>query len=355
MTGPTASGTPKVEFISPSSPLYLHPNESTSLSLTPKKFNGENYDLWADAVRNALDAKNKLAFIEGKVKKPITPDGQEESLEAVAWRQCNAMLKAWIRCSIDEDLHASISFTGTIMEVWKELKERYAAGNAPRVHQLKAELSDCKQKKDQSVVQYYTNLKTIWDELASYSKVPPCTCGAANEMLKEREEAKVHQFLMGLDTSLYGHIRSNLLMDDEVASLSRAYALVLREERHKAVTKGKEEVLDATAAMAARVTDATTAPARARVNNNSFEKEEPEIFHCGYCGKPWHTEENCWDKPGNQGRGRGRGGRGRRGRGRGGRGNYQRANAAGVADEGSNGNDNGRINTTPHSLGEKGR
>ncbi|XP_074305406.1 uncharacterized protein LOC141640276 [Silene latifolia] len=208
----------------------------------------------------------------------------------------------------------------------------------PRVHQLKAELSDCKQKKDQSVVQYYTNLKTIWDELASYSKVPPCTCGAANEMLKEREEAKVHQFLMGLDTSLYGHIRSNLLMDDEVASLSRAYALVLREERHKAVTKGKEEVLDATAAMAARVTDATTARARARVNNNSFEKEEPEIFHCGYCGKPWHTEENCWDKPGNQGRGRGRGGRGRRGRGRGGRGNYQRANAAGVADEGSNGN-----------------
>ncbi|XP_074298033.1 uncharacterized protein LOC141628838 [Silene latifolia] len=125
------------------------------------------------------------------------------------------------------------------MEVWKELRERYAGGNAPRVHQLKSELCECKQKKDQSVVQYYTNLITIWDELASYSKVPPCTCGTASEILKEREEEKVHQFLMGLDTSLYGDIRSNLLMDDEITSLSRAYALVLREERHKAVTKGK--------------------------------------------------------------------------------------------------------------------
>ncbi|XP_074293237.1 uncharacterized protein LOC141620204 [Silene latifolia] len=269
----------KRDTIPMSSPLYLHPSDGPALSLTQIKFDGENYELWADAIRNGLDAKNKLAFVEGTIEKPITLPGEEESLEAVAWRQCNAMVKAWLRSAIEIRLHSSTTFSGTVPEIWKELKERYATGNAPRVHQLKAELNECKQEKHQSIVDYYTKLKSIWDELGNYSKVPSCTCGAAAFFIKEREEEKVHQFLMGLDTVKYGHIRSNLLMEDEVTSLSRAYALVLREERHGAITKGKEEVIEA-------AMDQTWYPAR----------------------------------------GRGRGGRGQ---GRGGRGNdFQRANAA---------------------------
>ncbi|XP_074318533.1 uncharacterized protein LOC141655346 [Silene latifolia] len=162
--GKKSGGSKFAEQIAPSSPLYLHPSESTALSLTPTVFNGENYDLWVDAVRNALDAKNKLSFVEGKVRKPHVKDGEEESLEAVAWRQCNAMVKAWIRNSIDPKLHPSISFSGAVTEIWKELKDRYSVGNAPRVHQLKHELNQCKQNNNQSVVEYYTNLKTIWDE-----------------------------------------------------------------------------------------------------------------------------------------------------------------------------------------------
>ncbi|KAK9690755.1 hypothetical protein RND81_09G152200 [Saponaria officinalis] len=120
-------------------------------------------------------------------------------------------------------------------------------------------------------------------------------------------------------------------MDDEITSLSRAYALVLREERHKAVTKVKEEAIEATSAMAAKVTDESS---RGRGSSNTTEKDEQEVFHCGYRGKPWHTEEYCWNKPGNQSRGRGRS---RRGRDRGGRGSHQRANAATVdGDDSSN-------------------
>ncbi|KAL9232383.1 hypothetical protein vseg_007500 [Gypsophila vaccaria] len=291
----------KSDHISPASPLYLHPNENPSLTLTPKKCNGENYDLWADAMKMALDAKNKLTFIEGKIKSHVSPKGQEESLEAVVWRQCNAMLKLWIRCSIQEVLHASINFSGTVTELWKELQERYNAGNAPRVHQLKGELNDCKQKKDQPVVQYYTILKMIWDELASYSKVLQCACGAVTKILKEREEEKVHQFLMRLDTGLYGHIRSNILMDDEISSLSRAYALVLREEKHKAVTKGKEEAPEVEAAMVSKVTEMQV-QGHGRGSSTTSDRNENDIFYCGYCGKAWHNEDNCWNKPGNPGR-----------------------------------------------------
>ncbi|XP_074268494.1 uncharacterized protein LOC141591901 [Silene latifolia] len=298
MTKPEGS---KQEQISSCSPLYLHPSESTNLSLVSSKFNGKNYELWADAVKTALDAKNKLSFVEGHVKKPVLSKNQDETLEAVAWRQCNAMLKSWIRCSIEETLHASINFSGTVVEIWKELQDSYSTGNSPRVHQLKTELADCKQRKGQSVIDYYTKMKTIWDELANYSKVHQCTCGAAESILKEREDEKVHQFLMGLDNSLYGHIRSNLLMEDEITSLTRAYSLVLREESHKAATKEKEEAIEATSAMADGFR-------MVRQGVKTKEKRKmTRIFLPHLLSKPWHTEEYCWNKPENGGRGRGRG------------------------------------------------
>ncbi|XP_074301403.1 uncharacterized protein LOC141632789 [Silene latifolia] len=217
----------KLEQIPPSLPLYLHPSNSPSLMLTQTIFNDDSYDLWPDAVRNGLDAKNKLEFIEGLVKKHVVNEGEVETLEAVAWKQCNAMVKAWLRSVIDIKLHPSITFSGTVTEIWKELMERHASGNAPLMYQLKSELNDCRQEKNQSVVEYYTKLKSIWDEFANYSRVSQCTCGAATVLTKEREEEKVHQFLMGLDDLLYGHIRSNLLMEDDITSLCRAYALVL--------------------------------------------------------------------------------------------------------------------------------
>ncbi|KAL9235752.1 hypothetical protein vseg_010488 [Gypsophila vaccaria] len=109
--------------IPPSSLLYLHPGESPNLSLSPIIFDGNNYQLWADAVRNGLDAKNKLSFIEGTVKRPVVQEGAEETLEAVAWSQCNAMIKGWLRGSIDPKLHSSIAFTKTVVEIWKELRD----------------------------------------------------------------------------------------------------------------------------------------------------------------------------------------------------------------------------------------
>ncbi|XP_074321555.1 uncharacterized protein LOC141658518 [Silene latifolia] len=320
-----------------SSPLYLHPSDNPNLTLTQILFNGDNYELWADAVKNGLDAKNKLGFLDGTVKKPEEIKG-DDNIELLAWRQCNAMLKAWLRNVIDIKLHPSITFSLTFAQIWEELKGRYSVGNAPRVHQLKGELNECNQGR-QSVVEYYTRLKTIWDELENYSRVSKCTCGAAAQIGKEQEEEKVHQFFMGLDNGLYGHIRTNLLMEDPIRSLTRAYALVLREERHTNVTKIKEERNEA--AMAVKSFGAGR-------GKGSFAKQDADEDdrppQCTHCGKYYHTEDNCYDKHGyevvkSRERGRGRQGgsntRGNYGRGRGrsgGRGGQQnifQANAVG--------------------------
>ncbi|XP_074299614.1 uncharacterized protein LOC141630753 [Silene latifolia] len=286
MAGEDGTNT-KLKVIPMSSPLYHHQSDNPNLSLTQIIFNGENYDLWPVAVKNGLDAKNKLGFVKGKVKKPSGDKG-DDSLESVAWRQCNAMLKAW-----------------------------YSIDNAPRVHQLKGELNECKQGRE-SVVEYYTQVKTIWDEFANYSKIPNCTCGTPVMIAKEQEEEKVHQFLIGLDTGLYGQIRTNLLMEDLITCLTPAYALILHEERHSSITKTKEENNEA--AMATRSYVAGRGRgyySKQDTEDEELEEEEEEEEvappHCTYCGKYYHTEDSCYDKHGydvTKSRERGRGHRG---------------------------------------------
>ncbi|XP_074283061.1 uncharacterized protein LOC141607611 [Silene latifolia] len=313
------------------SQLYLHPSENPNMLLVSSKFNGTNYGLWADAFSNGLAAKNKLGFIDGKVGKPPGDEG-EDNIELVAWRQCNAMVRGWLRSSIKEKLYPSISFSGGVKEIWDELRGRYTAGNALRVHQLKGELGECKQK-NESVTEYYTRLKVIWDELGNYSKVPPCTCGAAAALAKEREDERVHQFFMGLDDKKYGHLRTNILMEDPIISLNRAYGLVLREETHANMIKAKEETVEATMS----VKTYGTGRGGAGMKGQRTEQEEniPHYTH-GY------------EAVKARGRGRGRrgvnGGRGNYGHGggrSGGRGTYQ-ANVVGTSSN-SNTTDTGSL------------
>jgi Retrotransposon gag protein len=64
----------------------------------------------------------------------------------------------------------------TAKDLRDDLQERFFIGNAPCIHQLKAEIAAAKQQ-GQSVVAYFTRLKSMWDELNNYSHVPVCWCG----------------------------------------------------------------------------------------------------------------------------------------------------------------------------------
>ena len=48
---------------------------------------------------------------------------------------------------------------------------------------------------------------------------------------KRRDTRKLHQFLMSLDADFYGPIRTNILSQDLLPSLNRAYQLVIQAER----------------------------------------------------------------------------------------------------------------------------
>ena len=58
------------------SPYFLHPFEGPQALVTTVIFGRKNYDIWEKLVRTPLKSKNKLGFIEGRLKKP-TPKEEE--------------------------------------------------------------------------------------------------------------------------------------------------------------------------------------------------------------------------------------------------------------------------------------
>ncbi|KAF7825139.1 retrovirus-related Pol polyprotein from transposon TNT 1-94 [Senna tora] len=84
-------------------------------------------------------------------------------------------------------------------------------------------------------MEYYGKLKRIWDELENFKKLPTCKCGKCTCELKAifekcREEDKVHLFLMGLDASVFGTLRSTILALEPLPDLNKVYSLLIQEE-----------------------------------------------------------------------------------------------------------------------------
>lgn len=225
----TGSGSSKTPMNDPMSPYYLLPADHTGIFITPVVFKGDNYDEWAKAIRNAFRAKKKLGFIDGLITKP-----KEEGPELDDQYAVNSTLVSWVFNTIDPPLRSTISYMETVKELWEDLRERFSIGNDMRVHQLKSELTSCKQG-GHTIAAYYGKLKSMWEELIGYIKNPicictECTCGAAKELVQEREKEKVQQFLMGLDDSVFGTTRANILSMESLSTLNRVYAMIIQEE-----------------------------------------------------------------------------------------------------------------------------
>lgn len=222
------------------SPYDLNSSDNPGNLITQVQLKGENYDEWSRALRTSLRARCKWGFVEGKFPQP-----KEGSPDLEDWWTVQSMLVSWVLNTIEPSLCSTISYQENIKDLWEDIKERFLVVNGPRIQQIKAELAECRQTK-MNMVTYYGKLKSLWDELANYQQIPLCTyggckCDVGIKMEKQREEEKVHQFLMGLDDVLYGTVRSNLLATDPLPTLNRVYATLVQEERVRTISRGKEE------------------------------------------------------------------------------------------------------------------
>jgi len=174
----------------------------------------------------------------------------------------------------------TIAYCDTVLDMWNDLRKQYETVNTPKIHQLKANITNCKQG-DMDIGEFYSKLVNLWIELSDLVKVPVCTCkgctcGVASKLVTMHENDKAHQFLMGLNDGAYSTIRSQILAIDPLPSLDRIFNITQQEENHKQIVVNRDQRGESAMAFAI--------------------KEQPKMEEkgaCRICGRYGHEESVC--------------------------------------------------------------
>ncbi|XP_074341021.1 uncharacterized protein LOC141678576 [Apium graveolens] len=217
--------------LDPSSVYYIHPSDANTTQLVSVKFNGNNFNNWKRSMMLILSAKNKLSFVNGTLIPP-----EITSTDYSAWERCNSLVISWILFNLDETIARSVLFLKTARSIWKDLEERFGTSSITELYSLEQELIEISQN-TQSVSEFYTRLKTVWDSIDDVDPTPvctceKCTCELGQKILKKQQERRLLQFLLKLNDK-YSGVRGHIMMMNPLPTVSQAYRLVAQEENHK--------------------------------------------------------------------------------------------------------------------------
>lgn len=124
------------------SPYFLTSGDNPGTSLIFEVLDGSNYNTWNLAITIALEAKNKIAFVDGSLHRPV-----ENHPHYRIWSRCNSTVKSSILNSVTKQIYGSILVFSDASEIWKDLTSRYHITNLPRSYQLHATNLVCPTRK----------------------------------------------------------------------------------------------------------------------------------------------------------------------------------------------------------------
>lgn len=130
------------------------------------------------------------------------------------------MIVGWICSSNDPKVRSTVSFISEAHKLCDHLKKHFSVRNMVRIHHLKAQLASCRQN-GQTVMEYFGRLSTMWEEIETYKIIHVCSCGAATTFEKERDDEKIHQFVMGLDESWFGSICIRIIDSNPLPDIAK--------------------------------------------------------------------------------------------------------------------------------------
>ncbi|KAJ0080526.1 hypothetical protein Patl1_23378 [Pistacia atlantica] len=110
------------------------------------------------------------------------------------------MVTSWILNSILREIVKAFLYTTSTKDLWKELEERFSEYNGPLLYQIQRDIISINQG-NMPIVQYYTKLKKLWDELTCLMPIPQCSYEAAKLVAEMTSFNRLMQFLMGLNDS----------------------------------------------------------------------------------------------------------------------------------------------------------
>jgi hypothetical protein len=250
----------------------------------------------------ALNSKNKLGFVNDSIKAP----SEETDPEGYAtWSRCNDMVHSWIVNALSPEISNSVIYYSTAHEVWEDLREQFSQGNAPRIFEIQRDIAYLRQEQ-LFVSTYYTKLKGLWDELASYNNA---IHGA------QQDQQKLMQFLMGLNDT-YSAIRGQILLMNPLPSVRQAYSSVSQEEK-QCLLSSTYAAIDSSSSAAMAVRSKPNQVRHERSNRpygsqkSRSQERQPENFrqdrrrhgpgtgrglpNCSHCGEMGHWIQTCYE------------------------------------------------------------
>ncbi|XP_073035240.1 uncharacterized protein [Primulina eburnea] len=183
----------------------------------------------------ALQAKNKIGFINGTYKKP-----KAGSATILQWEICNALVLSWILNTVSREI-----FVGIVYATEGNLKEQF------------------------------DKLKQLWDEFASLVILPSCECAAAKRYVDHDQQHRLLQFLKGLNES-YASIRSQIMMMSPLPIVGQPFSIFSQEESHHSLSAIEHP------------------PTVFYSNQIRPDDQRKDIMKCEYCNWNGHSKENCY-------------------------------------------------------------
>ncbi|KAA8517802.1 hypothetical protein F0562_015276 [Nyssa sinensis] len=138
LTSPSLSSTSAPEQVSIenlSSRFFLHSGDHPGLVLVSHSLIGSNFNTWSRVMLIALNAKNKLGFVDGSISQPSPND-----LATRLWSRCNSMAASWLLNVVSKEIADSLLYLNSTHAVWTDLHDRFRQSNAPRIFQIKQQL-----------------------------------------------------------------------------------------------------------------------------------------------------------------------------------------------------------------------
>lgn len=223
----------------------------------------------------ALSSKRKLGFVLGTVVKSTTDANKGEQ-----WETCNSMVISWLFSSLSDQVKKSVLYLTSAKDIWAHLEQRFSLSNGSRKYKINRDLYALKQQG--SINDYYTSMRSLWEELDSMNVLPAITSMTDDVKIlletitRYQDESKLFQFLNGLHES-FGPQRSNLLMLTPLPSVETACAVLQQEESQREILTIPRIDHDVSAMFS-------------RNNNHNPDKN----MVCSVCGLKGHTNTRCW-------------------------------------------------------------
>ncbi|CAN7057379.1 unnamed protein product [Brassica oleracea var. botrytis] len=286
------------------SPLFLHHADHPGLLITSLTLDGSNYTQWCSAMKIALDAKNKITFVDGSLPRPnsATPLFR-------IWSRCNSMVKSWLLNSVSSQIYGSILSFDDATEIWTDLHNCFHKTNLPQTFQLIQQIQDLRQG-SMDLSGYYTTLKTLWNNLDGTEPPETCLCCNTTSCLSQRtakakiERGRTIKFLAGLNEK-YSIIRSQILMRKPLPDLAEICNILDQDDSQRQfnsiIAPAAFQVSHGTSQPTVLPMSSNSAPSASLGGDsnasqqgavNAFQRK-PGPF-CAHCGNIGHVIDRCY-------------------------------------------------------------